>query len=296
MKKQTAEDTSINITIDQILNIIYANESNVNRYIRYKEFADIKTLLYKSQGCVYTAYVSKSIESKRLALVELNCKMRGDISLWDGLPSNKTLFKTNGIGLPIGNLTSQVFANVYMSIFDRWVISVIGSGKYGRYVDDFVIVHRDKSFLLSLIPSIRKFLNLELKLTLHPYKIYFQPVAHGVRFIGTIIHQNRRHTINRTVNSFYSIVESFNKSKIEKEKFIQKYNSYSGFLIHNMTYYIRRKAWDKIDDKRGITVASSFRYIKLKKNGKNNHGVERLQGNPKVRKQVFRSCIADARR
>ncbi|MBM3418978.1 MAG: hypothetical protein FJY17_08695, partial [Bacteroidetes bacterium] len=84
-----------------------------------------------------------------------NCIIKGNEKDWDGLPKNKSLFHSPpNCGLPIGNLTSQVFANFYMHQFDAFIKKELELKYYGRYVDDFVIVHPDKEFLKSLIPKL----------------------------------------------------------------------------------------------------------------------------------------------
>jgi len=104
-----------------------------------------------------------------------NCIIKGLKSDWAGLPKSKRLFYTpKDCGLPIGNLTSQVFANFYLNSFDHFIKHDLKVRYYGRYVDDFVIIHNDKNYLKSLIPEIREFLSDELFFTLHPDKIYLQ--------------------------------------------------------------------------------------------------------------------------
>jgi len=101
------------------------------------------------------------------------CIIKGRRSDWNGLPDSKSLFYSKpGCGLPIGNLTSQLFANIYLNAFDHFVKRDLGIRYYGRYVDDFVLVHHAKSFLISLIPQIADYLQNRLHLTLHPDKIY----------------------------------------------------------------------------------------------------------------------------
>ncbi|MBM3456340.1 MAG: hypothetical protein FJX80_14590, partial [Bacteroidetes bacterium] len=98
-----------------------------------------------------------------------NCIIKGNKKDWEGLPKNKSLFHSPpNCGLPIGNLTSQVFANFYMHQFDAFIKKELGLKYYGRYVDDFVIVHPDKDYLKSLIPQLSNFLLSTLQLTLHP--------------------------------------------------------------------------------------------------------------------------------
>lgn len=85
-----------------------------------------------------------------------NCIIKGGKADWAGLPNNKSLFHSPpGCGLPIGNLTSQVFANFYLNPFDHFIKTSLNIKYYGRYVDDFVIVHPIQEYLKSLITTIR---------------------------------------------------------------------------------------------------------------------------------------------
>jgi len=104
-----------------------------------------------------------------------NCIVKSKRREWQGLPPDKSLFHSAiHCGLPIGNLTSQVFANFYMNPFDHFIKHDLGIRYYGRYVDDFVLVHQDKEYLKSLDPLIKTTLHDRLQLTLHPKKIYLQ--------------------------------------------------------------------------------------------------------------------------
>ena len=104
-----------------------------------------------------------------------NCIIKGKRKNWDNLPKDKSLFySAHQSGLPIGNLTSQVFANFYMNTFDHHIKHDLNIRFYGRYVDDFVIIHPDKEYLKNLIPQLSNFLLSTLQLTLHPKKIYLQ--------------------------------------------------------------------------------------------------------------------------
>ncbi|WP_412758206.1 RNA-directed DNA polymerase [Legionella bozemanae] len=92
-----------------------------------------------------------------------NCLIKGNRSNWNGLPPDKSLFYSKpNCGLPIGNLTSQMFANFYMNAFDHFMKHDLGLWYYGRYVDDFLVVHQDKEHLKALIPIISKFLSVNL--------------------------------------------------------------------------------------------------------------------------------------
>lgn len=88
-----------------------------------------------------------------------NCRFKGWPQDWRGLPKSKSLFYAEPCcGLPIGNLTSQLFGNVYLTGFDHFVKRNLAINYYGRYVDDFVLMHTDEQYLKSLIPVMSSFL------------------------------------------------------------------------------------------------------------------------------------------
>lgn len=99
-------------------------------------------------------------------------------------------------GVPIGNLTSQLFANIYLNEFDQFVKHTLRLKHYARYTDDFVVVSPDKEFLARLIPMFSEFLNDRLKLTLHPHKVHIRSVHNGIDFLGYVVLPH--HTVLRT--------------------------------------------------------------------------------------------------
>lgn len=177
-----------------------------------------------------------------------NCIIKGNKKDWEGLPKNKSLFHSPpNCGLPIGNLTSQVFANFYMHQFDAYVTKELGLKYYGRYVDDFVIVHPNNEYLKSLIPQLSNFLLSTLQLSLHPMKIYLQHYSKGVKFLGTVIKPNRIYIANRTNGNFYNAIEKQNNVakdfKLDKEKkiiFLCSMNSYLGLMKHYKSFNLRK--------------------------------------------------------
>jgi retron-type reverse transcriptase len=176
-----------------------------------------------------------------------NCTIKGSTKNWEGLPNNKSLFHSApGCGLPIGNLTSQVFANFYMNSLDHFIKYDLGIKYYGRYVDDFVIIHPDKEYLKRLIPLLTSYLSTTLQLTLHPKKQYLQHYTKGVRFLGTVIKANRIYIGNRTKGNFYMAIQKQNKvvenNIIQLEQlnqFLSSMNSYLGIMKHYKTYRLR---------------------------------------------------------
>lgn len=182
-----------------------------------------------------------------------NCFIKGRRDDWVGLPPQKSLFHAPyGCGLPIGNLTSQVFANVYMNRFDHFVKHELGVMNYGRYVDDFILVHQDKGHLQSLIAKISCFLKEELCLTLHPNKIYLQHYSKGVHYLGSFIKPNRVTCGKRIKSNFYDAIYRSNElvrenkpSKEDQLAFLCSMNSYLGIMKQYRTYRLRKKMLKK---------------------------------------------------
>lgn len=196
---------------------------------------------------------------------ELNCERRGDLNLWNYLPKKKSLFYTGeDHGLAIGNLTSQIFANFYMAEFDWFMVKTLGSG-YQRYVDDCKGYSHDHNKLLSTLPIIRSYLKEKLNLTLHPRKIEFQQTRKGFKFVGAVIKKDRIYICNRTVGNFYNMLSEYSKNPEksftrEMERFVCRYNSYSGFLSWKRTYKIRCKIWNIVPE-----YIKNFVYIRTNK-------------------------------
>lgn len=135
-----------------------------------------------------------------------NALFRSPRSEWNNLPKDKSLIGVpNNKGLPIGNLTSQLFANIYLNPLDHFIKRFLKIHYYGRYVDDMVIIHTLKSFLLSLISQIKEFL-LTLKLSLHPNKIQLQQFFKGFKFLSAWILFNRVFPTLRIRKNFTKIL------------------------------------------------------------------------------------------
>lgn len=91
-----------------------------------------------------------------------------------------------GVGLPLGNLTSQLLVNIYMNKFDQFIKHKLKVQYYIRYADDFVILSQDKKWLFDVLPKIENFLWNELRLHLHPDKVSICTLASGVDFLGWV--------------------------------------------------------------------------------------------------------------
>ena len=180
-----------------------------------------------------------------------DCFIKGVKDDWKNLPKSKSLFCTGeNKGLPIGNLTSQLFGNVYLNEFDCFIKYKLGCRHYGRYVDDFVIVHKDKEYLKSVIPLLKKYLRNELFLELHSKKIYLQHFSKGVNFLGTVIKPHRIYIQNHIKGNFYRKIQHWNNFLVKEgrgltsqdiRQFLSSLNSYLGLMKHYNTYKLRKK-------------------------------------------------------
>lgn len=138
-----------------------------------------------------------------------------------------------GKGLPLGNLTSQLFCNVYMNKFDQFVKHNLKSRYYIRYADDFVLFSDNKQWLQDNILEISNFLQCELSLKLHPDKIVSKTLASGVDFLGWVhfphhrvlrmttkkraVKRVREHSQNETLQSYLGLISHGNAFNFEKE-------------------------------------------------------------------------------
>ncbi len=138
-----------------------------------------------------------------------------------------------GVGLPLGNLTSQLFANVYMNELDQFVKHKSKAKYYIRYADDFVILSENKGYLEDKIFAMQDFLQNKLKLKIHPNKIFIKTFSSGIDFLGWVNFPNyiilRNKTKNRILNK---IKETCNPKTLA---------SYFGLLRHGNTEKIKNK-------------------------------------------------------
>ena len=208
---------------------------------------------------------------------ELNCMLNSDPQDWAGLAHNKSLFRTGeGRGAPIGNLTTQLFANFYMADFDAFMMDCVKKlrargirAAYHRFVDDFILVCNDKEALKWLIHAAEIKIK-SMDLVIHKDKRYFQPVSHGVLFVGTYIKNGRLYLSNRTIGRFTDKAKQISEfmkqpakeiTSADLDHILATINSYLGFCKYRQTYRIRRKAM------RPLIYSQEFkRYFKINRN------------------------------
>jgi retron-type reverse transcriptase len=148
----------------------------------------------------------------------------------------KSFEKSVGKGLPLGNVTSQLFANIYMNEFDQFMKHTLKARLYARYCDDFVIVDRNKNVLKIYISEIRQFLLEKLKLDLHPNKVSIRKARQGIDFLGYVVLPHRKvvrlKTKRRILRKIVETQKQFKIGNLTKETFKQITASYKGVLSH----------------------------------------------------------------
>lgn len=171
----------------------------------------------------------------------LNFVFKGNPAKKNLIPKSKSLFYSGGLGLPIGNLTSQFFANVYLNELDQYVTKTLGFDKYVRYVDDFVLLSDDKEKLSSCIKPIDDFLQEHLHLRIHTGKIALQPVSCGVDYLGYYIKPThmlvRQKVVRRFKNKLHRIAAVNDEMSQDQTKaLLPMINSYYGHFRHAQTH------------------------------------------------------------
>jgi RNA-directed DNA polymerase len=153
-------------------------------------------------------------------------------------------------GTPIGNLTSQILVNIYMNEMDQFIKNELKVKYYIRYADDFIIVYHDQIYLLNLKSKIESFLQNELKLSMHPDKVFIRKYHQGIDFLGYVILPKaiilRTKTKKRIFRKLKQKVKEYKQGKIDEKTLIQSFNSYLGVLSHANSYKLEQELKHKI--------------------------------------------------
>ncbi|MEK7154421.1 MAG: reverse transcriptase domain-containing protein [Patescibacteria group bacterium] len=144
-------------------------------------------------------------------------------------------FKTkDSKGLPIGNITSQLFANIYLNELDCFVKHKLKIRYYLRYCDDFVILNANSHYLLDTVSRIQDFLNSKLKLSLHPNKVIIRKYNQGVDFLGYVVRP-------RCVT-----LRTKTKNRMLRKVSMKNLASYLGVLKHCAGYKLEKRVTDVV--------------------------------------------------
>ncbi|MBA3603684.1 MAG: RNA-directed DNA polymerase [Parachlamydiaceae bacterium] len=146
------------------------------------------------------------------------------------------------MGIPLGNATSQLFANIYLHELDDFIKQELRERYYLRYCDDFIILSSNRNHLKSLIPHIQKFLHHHLQLELHPKKLIIRKVNQGIDFVGYVLFLKHKlvriRTKQRMKKRLKEAYGSYLQGKMEDVELDQRLQSYLGILSHANEYQL----------------------------------------------------------
>lgn len=180
----------------------------------------------------------------------INYRLKGQRSLFELIPDHKSLFKAPDCqGLPIGNLTSQFLANVYLDGLDHFVKHQLKAKYYLRYVDDLLLLSNNREQLIEWNEEINNYLKRELKLRLHPQKRILEDVRKGIDFLGYVVRPDYVLSRKRVVSALKNRLWRCNSDQAELSEAKIKYwqaivNSYYGQFKHANTGSLRRNLWN----------------------------------------------------
>ena len=141
-----------------------------------------------------------------------------------------------GVGLPLGNLTSQLLVNIYMNEFDQFIKHKLKVKYYVRYADDFVVLSDSKKYLEDILESMTQFLEEKLCLQMHPDKVFIKTFASGVDFLGFVHFPT--HRVLRTVT----------KRRMFRKVNEKNVTSYLGLLSHGNTKKLEKKLLEYVKE------------------------------------------------
>ena len=217
----------------------YILQCDIRKYFPSIDHQILKTILRRKIKCADTLWlIDKIIDSCREQPTAIEYFPEDD--LLTPIQRQK--------GLPIGNLTSQFFANVYLNGFDHFVKEQLKARKYLRYVDDFALFSDDRVFLSEARSAIEEYL-ATLRLKIHPTKSQLLETQYGANFVGfrVLPHRIRVRSDNlkRVRKRFKKLQIEYAQGEVPLEKLIQRIQSWEAHIKHGDTYQLRRDIFNR---------------------------------------------------
>ena len=147
----------------------------------------------------------------------------------------------DGTGIPVGNLTSQLFANVYLDALDKYVKEVLGVKKYVRYMDDFIILSPDIEQLKDWLQKIEAFINTELLLSFNPKTTIVCASTGGIDFVGYKHRATHKKVRKDSIKRIKRTIKQYERGEITKESLQKSICSWTGHAGHADSYHLREK-------------------------------------------------------
>jgi retron-type reverse transcriptase len=213
----------------------YVLKCDIKKYFPSIDHAILQSIIRKTICCKKTLWLIDAIINNSNPQEPVNDYFSGD-----------TLFTPyeRRRGLPIGNLTSQFFANVYLNELDHYVKETLGRKAYIRYVDDFVIFGNDKEELHFVKQRIQQCVQT-FRLTLNEDKSIIHPVYRGINFLGFRMFPAFRLLNNKSIVRFKRRMErmehEYAKKSVSLARVRSSVNGWIGHVLHCSSYRMRKK-------------------------------------------------------
>lgn len=201
-----------------------------------------------------------------------DCIRMGNSSNWEGLPKKKCLkYSPPGHGIVIGDITSQLFSNVLLNIYDQYVKRCLKIKHYGHYVDDMYHMHRSKSFLLNIKPKIEDFLENEVHVHINPDKWRLLSSKDTNQYLGAYIRPYYMVPRQRTIDKFVKVANEIEYQLLftmptneELLRIRARINSYCGLLSHYKAFNLRKDYLDRPAYYKYFTFSKGFLKAELR--------------------------------
>lgn len=210
--------------------------------------------------------------TKTIAMLDptTNCRFKSKRKEWKELAPSKSLFTSpKGCGLPIGNLTSQLFSNIYLNCLDQYCKRKLKCKHYGRYVDDFYVVSSDKEFLHKIIPLIQTFLKEKLHLDINQGKTTITTAIQGVEFLGRYVKRHGLYLSNQSIRRMKNklLGKEYGYNKGEDVDVVSSVNSYIGSFRGTKGYSVREALFSELKslDKYGLFTLNYNKFVPYSK-------------------------------
>jgi RNA-directed DNA polymerase len=226
------------IGVDQLCKMIRKVSANGNRPC-YALKMDVKCFFDSVDHKILKTLIRKNIQDSRvLQIVDV---------IIDSFEVNQGM----AVGIPLGNVTSQLFANIYLHELDDFIKQTLHEPHYLRYCDDFIILSIDEHQLQSLIPVIRNFLANGLRLELHPRKVTIRKLIQGIDFVGYVLFPHhklvRTRTKQRMKGRLREAYGDYLEGGLDAKQMDQRLQSYLGILSHanqhTLTQAVKNAYW-----------------------------------------------------
>jgi RNA-directed DNA polymerase len=218
----------------------------------------------------FISLIDKVLKNFNLEKENTNYKPKIDIQLKiDSFGFNNKKIKSHikiedKKGMPLGNMTSQFFANIYLNELDRFIKHGLKAKYYIRYVDDFIILHKDKKILEDYQNKIGKYLK-NIRLELHPEKSKIFSVYKGIDFLGFRIFYHNKLVRKRNLKHFKKDLDKlksdYDKGLITQEKIAESLHGWFAYIIWGNTYRLRKDLVNEIRNRFPKGKLSNLDYL-----------------------------------